>query len=266
MPSPLPPPSQLNDFLAALSFLSRLGRPCILTAGSLARGVAWHGVVGLLLGLILLGPACLLCLSSPSAPLWCRALLAGWLWLALEVWLTRGLHWDGVADLGDALGSGAVGSKFWQILKDSRLGAFGAMSLLLLLAGQALAAAGHMAIWLEAGALLPLFTLAIAPAWGRLATAWLGYKMQAHAPNSLGAIICGHLTPRILLFACLQAFLLFALICAFAPLNASLLLVAQLILTIWLRRRAKSQNGLSGDFFGLQIETSQLIWLLLTIY
>ena len=80
---------------------------------------------------------------APAEPLLCAA-LAAWLWMALEAWSTRGLHWDGLADLGDASGSGAQGERFWAILRDSRLGAFGALHLLLAFGGMWLTVCWHI--------------------------------------------------------------------------------------------------------------------------
>ena len=40
------------------------------------------------------------------------AAIAAWTWILCEIWSTRGLHWDGLADIGDATGSGAIGEQF----------------------------------------------------------------------------------------------------------------------------------------------------------
>jgi adenosylcobinamide-GDP ribazoletransferase len=53
--------------------------------------------------------------------------------LALTVVLTRGLHLDGLADTVDGLGGGRTPEARLAIMKDSRLGAFGAVSLILVL-------------------------------------------------------------------------------------------------------------------------------------
>ena len=141
-------------FLDALAFLSRLAPPRSFTAQSLAASVPWFAPAGLALGCLctLAAWLALTILSTATGAshamgtAWPAAALAAWLWLALELWSTRGLHWDGLADLGDACGSGASGARFREILRDSRLGAFGALSLLLIfpdsLGGLACAGAG----------------------------------------------------------------------------------------------------------------------------
>ncbi len=53
--------------------------------------------------------------------------------LALTVLLTRGLHLDGLADTVDGLGGGRTPEARLAIMKDSHLGAFGVVSLVLVL-------------------------------------------------------------------------------------------------------------------------------------
>lgn len=70
--------------------------------------------------------------------------------MAATVWLTGGFHEDGLSDTCDALG-GAVGrDKALLIMKDSRIGAYGALALVLMLglkASTLLGLAQHGAWW-----------------------------------------------------------------------------------------------------------------------
>ncbi len=52
---------------------------------------------------------------------------------ALSVWMTGGFHEDGLADLTDGLGGSPRRERALEIMKDSRIGAFGAMALVLAL-------------------------------------------------------------------------------------------------------------------------------------
>ena len=180
--------------------------------------------------------------------------------MALELWSTRGLHWDGLADLGDACGSGASGARFREILRDSRLGAFGALSLLLIFSGQWLALAWHLAAgqWL-----MPV----LAPAWGRACAVWLAASAPPHNPDSLGGLACTGAGPTVRRVYRLGALLL---VCLLAALGLSLwqglvLIVAQYCLTRRLAAQAQSHGGLSGDFLGAAIELGQLWFLLATL-
>ena len=255
-------------FLDALAFLSRLAPPRSFTAQSLVDCVPWFAPAGLALGCLctLAAWLALTILSTATGAshamgtAWPAAALAAWLWLALELWSTRGLHWDGLADLGDACGSGASGARFREILRDSRLGAFGALSLLLIFSGQWLALAWH----LTAGQwLMPV----LAPAWGRACAVWLAASAPPHNPDSLGGLACAGAGPTVRRVYRLGALLLVCLLAAsgLSPWQGLVLIVTQYWLTRRLAAQARSHGGLSGDFLGAAIELGQLWFLLATL-
>ncbi len=255
-------------FLDALAFLSRLAPPRSFTAQSLVDCVPWFAPAGLALGCLctLAAWLALTILSTATGAshamgtAWPAAALAAWLWLALELWSTRGLHWDGLADLGDACGSGASGARFREILRDSRLGAFGALSLLLIFSGQWLALAWHLAAgqWL-----MPV----LAPAWGRACAVWLAASAPPHNPDSLGGLACAGAGPTVRRVYRLGALLLVCLLAAsgLSPWQGLVLIVTQYWLTRRLAAQARSHGGLSGDFLGAAIELGQLWFLLATL-
>ena len=255
-------------FLDALAFLSRLAPPRSFTAQSLVDCVPWFAPAGLALGCLctLAAWLALTILSTATGAshamgtAWPAAALAAWLWLALELWSTRGLHWDGLADLGDACGSGASGARFREILRDSRLGAFGALSLLLIFSGQWLALAWHLAAgqWL-----MPV----LAPAWGRACAVWRAASAPPHNPDSLGGLACAGAGPTVRRVYRLGALLLVCLLAAsgLSPWQGLVLIVTQYWLTRRLAAQARSHGGLSGDFLGAAIELGQLWFLLATL-
>lgn len=257
--------------LFALSFLTRW--PCSKSFSdvALARGLYWLWLPGLGIGLISTACAWLLAAFFMAAPqdtlTFSICLLAGTIWVVLEIWLSRGLHWDGAADLGDALGSGASAAKFQQILRDSHIGAFGVLTLLALFALQTLAAGIQILASLRHDTLSDLAALCLAPVWSRLTPVWLGYGQSAASNSSLGAFICKFTSWRIWLvnflagFFCLAALVLTGTSC----LRIAFLGLAQIGMIIWFRRCAKMHGGLSGDFFGCCIECSQTVFLILSV-
>lgn len=78
-----------------------------------------------------------------NAPLLVTASLA----LALSVWLTGGLHEDGLADFADGMGGRDREARL-TIMRDSRIGSYGAQALVLssLVRWSAIAAAGPVAV------------------------------------------------------------------------------------------------------------------------
>jgi adenosylcobinamide-GDP ribazoletransferase len=123
----------LHDFRDCLAFFSRI--PVATLFGPVSDGLPDFErasrtlpLVGLLLGLLSLVPATLfdaIALTAPLPPM----LLAG-LTLATMALLTGGLHEDGLADMADGFGGGHTIERKIEIMKDSRLGSFGALALL----------------------------------------------------------------------------------------------------------------------------------------
>ncbi|WP_323037192.1 adenosylcobinamide-GDP ribazoletransferase [Pararhodobacter sp.] len=130
----------MRGLRAALAFLTRLpsGR---LEAEDFACAPAWFGVVGLLIG------ALLALVFVVADALW-PATLAALVTVAAGLLITGGLHEDGVADVFDGLGSGRPKERALEIMRDSRIGSFGALALGLALAARilALAALGPLVV------------------------------------------------------------------------------------------------------------------------
>lgn len=139
-----PSPSWLAPLLgarAALSFLTRV--PCgrsPVSQQALGWASAWFPAVGCLLGL---AASCVFLGLDRAGPL--VAAVASVTFLAF---VTGAFHEDGLADSADALGGAFDRPKLFAILKDSRIGSFGATALILvsLLRIAALAKLGPMAV------------------------------------------------------------------------------------------------------------------------
>jgi adenosylcobinamide-GDP ribazoletransferase len=118
----------VKDFLQALSFLTILpfGRILPSEDKELARSMAFFPLVGLLIGLLLAIGYYLFSFIIPKS-------LTLWLTLGLLAFLTRGLHLDGFADTMDGLASGGSKEKILEVMRDSRIGSFGVISLILLI-------------------------------------------------------------------------------------------------------------------------------------
>lgn len=232
----------LHDFSVALTFLTRLGRARITTSEAISRSMAMYPMVGLLIGLIL-ALASLLPLSS-----WVLA----WMLAGLNLYLTRGLHWDGWADLWDGWGSGATGERFWDILKDSRIGAFGTMGLVLGLGLQA-------TLFESAISRESLAALVFAPAFGRVCCLVLARMSQALARPGLGQnAVLGATRSALILGGCTTLFP--ALFLPPSHVVATLLLsLAPLAALLIMGRR---QGGVNGDFLGAAIIAGEFCALL----
>ena len=108
---------------AAVAFLTRL--PVgggALTAQQLSRAAVWFPAVGLLVGGVMGGVHALAGTVLDPAPSTVLALLAA-------MALTGALHEDGLADAADAIGAHVPPARRLEILRDSRVGTYGALAL-----------------------------------------------------------------------------------------------------------------------------------------
>ncbi|HTG12268.1 MAG TPA: adenosylcobinamide-GDP ribazoletransferase, partial [Candidatus Eisenbacteria bacterium] len=165
----------MGSLILALRFLTVVPVPGRESAGppALGRAAWWFPVVGLMLGGALALAA--LAVDALFPPLVAAALLlTGW-----KV-ATGGIHLDGLADSLDGLAGGDPARRL-AIMRDSRIGVFGATGLVLfcLLAVSALAALSPS---------LRLRLLVLAPVIGRVAPVLAGAWVAPATPGQgLGA-------------------------------------------------------------------------------
>jgi adenosylcobinamide-GDP ribazoletransferase len=117
----------VHDCKVALAFLTRL--PAVTEppphGTSLGASVVMFPLVGALIGLFGGGGyALVFWLGVPPLP---AAVVA----LATTIWLTGALHEDGLADVADGFGGGRTREDKLRIMRDPRIGSYGALALLL---------------------------------------------------------------------------------------------------------------------------------------
>ena len=117
---------ELGLFLTAAGFLTRLPVPGWVgwAEDRMLRASRYFATVGALVGL---GGGLVWWLAGQIAP----AAVAAGLALAAMVLLTGALHEDGLADCADGLGGGETGAQALEIMRDSRVGSYGALALVL---------------------------------------------------------------------------------------------------------------------------------------
>ncbi|HYD41278.1 MAG TPA: adenosylcobinamide-GDP ribazoletransferase [Anaeromyxobacter sp.] len=246
-------PAPLRHLAAALRFLTRLpvpGPP--LDARDLGRALAFFPVAGAALGALVAGTGWLL------APRLAPGVLAVLL-VALLAALSGGLHLDGLADVADGLGGGhGDRARTLAIMRDSRIGAFGAAALVLLLLVKVAAVAELLG---RGGA---EWALLCAPVLGRTAAVPLVVLFPYARPEGLGRAFHEGGGPRELLVAgglCLVTLCAAAATAAglraFLPAAAGL--GAAVLVALACRRRL---GGLTGDVYGAAIELAEAAFLL----
>lgn len=115
--------------LLAVQFLTRVPMPGNLgfTSERFAATVRYYPLVGALIGGF---AAIIFWLSLQLFPLSLSVLLS----TALTIFLTGAFHEDGLADCFDGIGGGSTRERALDIMKDSRIGVYGATALMAVLA------------------------------------------------------------------------------------------------------------------------------------
>ncbi|XVJ70686.1 MAG: adenosylcobinamide-GDP ribazoletransferase [Rhizobacter sp.] len=249
---------QLRLFFIALQFFTRVPIPRWVgfEAEWLHHSARYFPAVGAFVGLV---GACVFGVAHVLF----GPVVAALLCIVATVLLTGGFHEDGFADTCDGLGGHVSRERALEIMKDSRIGAYGAMGLVLMLGLKAatLSALGAASVWTAVTALLMAHT------GSRNATvlmiAWLPYAGdEAHAkakPLAQRARLSD------VLIACFTTVLLAGLIVfassrglavgSWVAVLTSLLAATLMLLWCanWLKKRL---GGITGDTLGA---TQQLV-------
>jgi len=207
-------------------------------------------VIGLLLGAAA-AALLLACRAGHSGPL-----LAAVLAITLLAALTRGLHLDGLADLADGLGSHQPARRALEIMKQSDIGPFGVVTLVLTVLIQVTALAradqiGRGPVAVMAAAVTARLAMMLA----------CRYRVPSARPDGLGALVAGTVHPlvgSILVLAALAAAGAFGWI---YPAAMAIALLISLALTSLATRRL---GGITGDVLGAVAEVAAAACLIAT--
>lgn len=121
--------AELQTFVLAVQFLTRVPIPAgsAYTAERFATSARHYPLVGILIG-------CVSALVYVAGHMIWPALIAVLLSTAVSMLLTGGFHEDGLADCFDGIGGGTNRQRALEIMKDSRIGTFGMLAAVVVLA------------------------------------------------------------------------------------------------------------------------------------
>ncbi|MGB2246722.1 MAG: adenosylcobinamide-GDP ribazoletransferase [Alcanivorax sediminis] len=234
-------------FWLALGFLTRI--PMLVKVDYspqlMNQCSVYFPLVGLLLGGLYAGFYSVLELWWP--PLVCVLLV-----LAFHLWVTGAFHEDGMADSADGLGGGYTVARRLEIMKDSRIGTYGAAALIMVLLLKVALLTELPSVWLG---------LLLAPAVSRLTPLclmrWLPYVTDPDGSKSK-PVAEGFSRDRLL--AAVTGIVILALV--FQVVIAALVAVV-LVFLVWGAMLKKSLGGYTGDALGASVVLSELLFLLL---
>ncbi len=235
--------AHIRAFSHALQFLTRLPAPPIgvFDPADLSRSALWFPVIGGLVGVIV---AAALWAGAVASP-WIGALLALIAW----VWVTGGMHLDGLGDVADALGAAHRSpERFIEVLRDPHIGAYGTMAIVL----QLIAKLVLLAAIASPPALAAVVLIAAWARWGALV--W-GTFLPPLASGS-GERFAWHIDQRGMVA---EGVILAALSLWLAPLLLLAAVVIAGVAVYWKYRL----GGITGDCLGAGIELTEAMLLLL---
>lgn len=236
----------LRGLLLAVQFLTRLPTPQVTayTSDDLRLVAPFVPFVGLIVGALLAIAVGLFGLAGGLVGAFCG--VVAW------VWVTGGLHLDGLGDVADAFGA-AHGDpdRFLDVLRDPHAGSFAVIAIALVIAGKlALIAA-------LPGSVQTLLTLLLVPAWAR----WGTLVWSLSVPPLRGGLGAGFAQGIDRRSVAIWGVALAGASVAAAPVLLVALVIVPLV-TLWWRR---ALGGITGDCLGASVEVTEVLLLLAAV-
>jgi len=255
----------MKSFFLMVGFFTRLPVPKVeFTEESYKKAVKLAPLVGLLIGAILV------VITLVADLIGVPVLVRGGILVCAYIFLTGGLHFDGLADTCDGVYSGKTREEALDIMKDSRIGVFGTL-------GIVMAGIFYFAMFTEVN----ITAVLVFPVVGR-ACCLISASLAPYARDSGMGLATGKAGGPVsvasaIIFMFVASILTFPLYIATAvPEEQSVVLlavvpvicsfigaIAAVIVTVFFTRTFnKRLGGVTGDTFGAVIEASSLVYLL----
>jgi len=238
------PRSELETFLGAIRFFTRLPVPGKLGQDSVAleRAIRYFPAIGLLVGTL---SGLVFAVTSFFWPKTLAVLAA----MAATLLVTGALHEDGWSDTVDGLGGGWTRERVLEIMRDSRVGSYGAVALGMILLVRFFAL-------IEIDMLLVPVALIAGQAVSRLCMAFVMHSLDYARTDGKAKPFSNHFGPSDMLFAGITALLPVLLLPSTRFIPALLLATGA---TLWLTRLFKRRiGGYTGDCLGAVQQLSEV--------
>lgn len=231
-----------DGILLAIQFLTRIPVKKVIEYNNknLRIAISAFPLIGLIIGLIS-------GLLFRILVVYDDQVAAGVCILAMVI-LSGGLHLDGLSDTLDGFLSGREKERTMEIMKDSRLGTFGALGLILVILLKF--------VFLSVLGIDGWIGIPVAMAGGRLSAAWMIWRFPPARKEGLGSMFKGSQPDRSIILTSL----LFLILIGSLGLPGMIALTAAVISGQLVGKWSmKKINGLTGDVYGAGIELSELV-------
>lgn len=245
----------IEDFLTGLQFLTRISIKTKKqwSPDSFSRSVKFFPIIGGIIGLLLTG------IVYGAQNFWGVKLplhLMAVSIILIEIIITGGLHCDGLMDTVDGVFSGKSRERMLEIMKDSRVGAFGAMSFCLLIVMK-------YSLILDIEPVLLPIAIFVMPIIGRTAVVMAITLYPYARADGLGKGLsqCEH--KNTLYIAGLIAILLLVPFGKLVLLSSGVAIAFAILVAEYVNKRL---GGLTGDVYGAVVELTELVALVVFLF
>lgn len=260
----------LKGFPLALTLMTRLPLPISwIDLRAVTSAPAWYPVAGWLIGGLTAVPVYYLSLRALQYPaaagiMWVIPVF----WVAISVWITRGLHFDGWCDCCDALMAVATPERRREIMKDSHVGSGAVLGGSMLIGGKLLIIlALCVSVFSGLGSVHPFdfaLLLTAPPVMARFFVTCLAYIGRPPVAGGMSGVFVGKLT----LGTLITAGIFMSPVLLFLPITLWLeLLAIGAAVTVWWWLKARSAfGGVNGDVLGASCETVEVMLFLTLLF
>lgn len=233
----------MSGFLLMLSFFTRLpiGKHVDYTEKRYLEGLATFPLTGIVIGAFLTLPYLLLDIEDA---------LTGVFVVLIYLFLTGGIHLDGLADSCDGLFSNRPKARILEIMKDSHIGTFGVIALIVYFLCFYVGATKVDWLWIL---LMPI----VGKTMGYFAA---GFSIYAREDQGMGFLFIDRIQKK---HSLLYLLLITGFIYSIQGVGGLIALCGALLATLYVMYLTKKViHGQTGDTIGMTIEVSQITYLL----
>lgn len=239
-----------SGFLTLISFFTRIpvGRKIEFNEENFIKALNLYTLMGAVIGFLL----CVVYVVFNNIYI---SFIRGLVITIMYIVITGGIHLDGAADTSDGIFSGRTGDRIFEIMSDSHIGAFGVITLILIILSQF--------VLFSYCDITAVFMMPVAGRAGTIAACW--NKKYAKKTKGMGTAFIENINNRVLVMNLLILFVLSMLsyyraaifTACFATVCASYF-ISTLI--------EEKIGGMTGDTCGFITEISQIIFMILVLF
>lgn len=236
----------MNAFFSMLSFLTRIPVPKKqYNENDFINGLYFMPWIGLIIGVFLMFFVAIFQNISMNIT------AVGTMFLYCLI--TGGIHLDGLADSADGYLSNRSVEKSLEIMKDSRIGAFGVMALIFILLGD-------IACIIEFNR---VYWFLLFPMVGRFIGLLMAFIFQYGREDGMGKIVVENVNAQMIISSAIGVIGLNFILLDFSGVFATVGSIFFIFLIV--HRISKKFGGITGDTIGMAIELGQFLYLFLAL-